>query len=121
MLEGINACSGKGFSKKEAQQHAAEETLKMLRKQPKFCDSIFQAKTERTKMEEEPVMAAPDIEKVIKEEQDFIITPAEEKERETEKEMEKTFEVDFSDIKEASRDDIIAAAEEAAFAEENSK
>ena len=35
--------------------------------------------------------------------------------------MEKTFEVDFSDIKEASRDDIIAAAEEAAFAEENSK
>ena len=121
MLEGINACSGKGFSKKEAQQHAAEETLKMLRKQPKFCDSIFQAKTERTKMEEEPVMAAPDIEKVIKEEQDFIITPAEEKERETEKKMEKTFEVDFSDIKEASRDDIIAAAEEAAFAEENSK
>ena len=121
MLEGINACSGKGFSKKEAQQHAAEETLKMLRKQPKFCDSIFQAKTERTKMEEEPVMVAPDIEKVIKEEQDFIITPAEEKERETEKEMEKTFEVDFSDIKEASRDDIIAAAEEAAFAEENSK
>lgn len=121
MLEGINACSGKGFSKKEAQQHAAEETLKMLRKQPKFCDSIFQAKTERTKMEEEPVMAAPDIEKVIKEEQDFIITPAEEKERETEKKIEKTFEVDFSDIKEASRDDIIAAAEEAAFAEENSK
>ena len=48
-------------------------------------------------------MAAPDIEKVIKEEQDFIITAAEEKERETEKKMEKTFEVDFSDIKEASR------------------
>ena len=120
-IQGERLVIGKGFSKKEAQQHAAEETLKMLRKQPKFCDSIFQAKTERTKMEEEPVMAAPDIEKVIKEEQDFIITPAEEKERETEKEMEKTFEVDFSDIKEASRDDIIAAAEEAAFAEENSK
>lgn len=129
VLENIEACQGKGFSKKEAQQHAAEETLKKLRKQPKFCDSIFQAKTERTKMEEEPVMAAPDIEKTIREEQDFLIVKDMET-RTTEKndvktrterkeDTHETFDIDFSDVqteeKEMTREEIIAAAEKAAF------
>lgn len=114
VLEGIKACSGKGFSKKEAQQHASEATLKQLRKQQKFCDSIFQAKTNRTKMEEEPVMAAPDIEKEKKEMQNFIVSNANEK-----KNADNSFNVDFSDVsaekKEMTREEIIAAAEAVAF------
>ncbi len=119
VLEGIEACSGKGFSKKEAQQHASEDTLRMLRKQQKFCDSIFQAKTNRTKMEEMPVMAAPDIEKV--DEQDFIIAESKSEEPKT-TDDNTNFDVDFSDInsekKEMTREEIIAAAEAAAFQEE---
>lgn len=123
VLEGIDACSGKGFSKKEAQQHASEGTLMKLRKQPKFCESIFSAKTERTKMEEEPVMAAPDIEKEITDNREFIIpaTPAADA-TDAGNAVGKdaaSSEYDFSDVgaeeKSMSREDIIAAAEAAAF------
>lgn len=131
IIEGVECCKGKGFSKKEAHQHASEETLKKLRKQPKFCDSIFAAKTARTKMEEEPVMAAPDIEKEMAEKQQFLIvetqsaalastSTAEEHEQDKAAASETAhFEIDFSDIhteaKEPTREDIIAAAEAAAF------
>ena len=55
MLEGVEGCSGKGYSKKESQQLASKLTLEKLRKEPQFIDQVFAAKTERTKMEEEPV------------------------------------------------------------------
>ena len=131
IIEGVECSKGKGFSKKEAHQHASEETLKKLRKQPKFCDSIFAAKTARTKMEEEPVMAAPDIEKEMAEKQQFLIvdtqntalastSTAEEHQQDKATASETAhFEIDFSDIqteaKEPTREDIIAAAEDAAF------
>lgn len=144
MLENIEACKGRGFSKKEAQQHAAEDTLKKLRKQPKFCDSIFQAKTDRTKMEEEPVAVVPDVEKDVNDAQNFIIsdngataeessetssrnasTQSERRDNERkaapQAEAEETLDIDFSDLqveqKELTREEIIAAAEEAAFDE----
>lgn len=132
VIEGKEGGSGKGFSKKEAQQHASEETLKLLRKQPKFCDGIFKAKTDRTKMEEEPVMAAPDVEKEILESQNFIVlqeTSADQKQKSGMTAAasdgigakSQDFDVDFSDVKheqkELSREEIIAAAEAAAFNE----
>ncbi len=144
MLENIEACKGRGFSKKEAQQHAAEDTLKKLRKQPKFCDSIFQAKTDRTKMEEEPVAVVPDVEKDVNDAQNFIISDnsataeessetssrnastqserrANERKAAPQAEAEETLDIDFSDLqveqKELTREEIIAAAEEAAFDE----
>lgn len=122
VLEGIEACAGKGFSKKESQQHASEATLKKLRKQQKFCDSIFQAKTQRTRMEEEPVMVAPDIEAESKHPQDFIISSNDAMPQDTNTTAPSNdFSVDFSDVstqpKEMSREDIIAAAEAAAFGE----
>lgn len=132
VIEGKEGGSGKGFSKKEAQQHASEETLKLLRKQPKFCDGIFKAKADRTKMEEEPVMAAPDVEKEILESQNFIVlqeTSAEQKQKSGMTAAasdgigakSQDFDVDFSDVKheqkELSREEIIAAAEAAAFNE----
>ena len=69
ILEGIAGEQGKGFSKKEAQQEASKDTLQRLKREPQFVDAVFAAKTNRTKMEEEPAMAVPDTEQ----EQDFII------------------------------------------------
>ena len=132
MLEGVAGERGQGFSKKEAQQQAAEATLKRLKREPQFIDAIFAAKSERTKMEETPTMAVPDTAK----EQDFII--AQEKEPESseapsavaplavgqpavDQPAMDSDEFDLSDIthneQEKSREEIIAEAEAQAFAE----
>lgn len=132
VLEGVEGCSGKGFSKKESQQLASKLTLDKLKKKPQFIDEVFAAKANRTKMEEEPILAIPDTE--VK--QDFLITklePATESPATIAKEEKPTEavvpttknaqtsneEFDLSDIsaKPQSREDIIAAAEEMAFAE----
>ena len=63
-LEGVEGCSGMGYSKKESHQAASKATLQRLRREPQYIDAVFAAKTDRTKMEEEPVMAAPDIDKL---------------------------------------------------------
>ena len=47
---------------------ASKRTLEKLRKQPQYLDSVFAAKTNRTKMEEEPVETVPSTEP-----EDFII------------------------------------------------
>lgn len=132
VLEGVEGCSGRGFSKKESQQLASKLTLDKLKKKPQFIDEVFAAKANRTKMEEEPILAIPDTE--VK--QDFLITklePATESPATIAKEEKPTEavvpttknaqtsneEFDLSDIsaKPQSREDIIAAAEEMAFAE----
>lgn len=132
VLEGVEGCSGRGFSKKESQQLASKLTLDKLKKKPQFIDEVFAAKANRTKMEEEPILAIPDTE--VK--QDFLITklePATESSATIAKEEKPTEavvpttknaqtsneEFDLSDIsaKPQSREDIIAAAEEMAFAE----
>ena len=167
MLEGVEGCSGKGYSKKESQQLASKLTLEKLRKEPQFIDQVFAAKTERTKMEEEPVENVPSTE----ENNDFIIANPETEAnaeaavqtlerqkskrdrrapmyRQTEKEQPvadkeeakesmkenvaavvemheddvldldaEEFDLSGISAKEKSREDIIAAAEAAAFAE----
>ena len=134
LLEGVPGESGKGFSKKEAQQLASEATLKRLKREPQFIDAIFTAKSERTKMEEMPTMAVPSTET----DQDFVIhqesseQPAEPAPREqlsaapevakaAPEDPDPHDEFDLSDIsatpQEQSREDIIAAAEAAAFDE----
>lgn len=132
VLEGVEGCSGRGFSKKESQQLASKLTLDKLKKKPQFIDEVFAAKANRTKMEEEPILAIPDTE--VK--QEFLITklePATESPATIAKEEKPTEavaptiknvqtsdeEFDLSDIsaKPQSREDIIAAAEEMAFAE----
>ena len=65
MLETVKGEIGKGYSKKESQQQASKLTLERLRKNSAYLDSIFAAKTERTKMEEEPVMNVPDTEQKV--------------------------------------------------------
>ncbi len=118
-LEGVAGETGKGYSKKEAQQLASEATLKRLKREPQFIEAIFAAKTERTKMEEMPTMSVPDTET----EQEFIIRQPEEEEVPQVAEEPAVAvdddEFDLSDItttpREQSREDIIAAAETAAF------
>jgi ribonuclease-3 len=119
-IEGVEGCSGTGFSKKESHQQAAKETLQRLRREPQFIDAVFAAKGDRTKMEEEPVMCVPDPEK---EQQDFIIEQPKAAfvAHVTELKHEPDEELTLDDItatpREKSREDIIAEAEAAAFAE----
>ena len=128
-IEGVEGSSAQGYSKKEAQQLAAKETLQRLRREPQFVDAIFTAKSERTKMEEEPTAVAPDLEA----EKEFIIktekmetsevSEAPEPQESQKKQEEPTLndEFDLSDIThntpELSREEIIAAAEAAAYNE----
>ena len=59
VLENVEGCSGTGYSKKESQQMASKLTLQKLKCEPQFIDAVFAAKSDRTKMEEEPVAAVP--------------------------------------------------------------
>lgn len=143
MLESIEGCAGTGFSKKESQQNASKDTLDKLRKKPQFIEEIFAAKADRTKMEEVPVQALPDtvvaevrpdadepkdkettkLQPVFREEvfsQEEAATPMAEEPQAVSLIAEATDdEFDLSDInaKAKSREEIIAAAEQAAFAE----
>ena len=97
ILEGISCGKGKGYSKKESQQKAAKEALKRLKRNPATLDEIFAAKSQRTAMEEEPTCVPPEVQ---------------EKPNEVELEVH-----DRLDALKQEREQIIAAAEEAAFAE----
>lgn len=136
IVEGLEGGSGKGYSKKESQQLASKQTLQSLRRKPQFIDAVFAAKADRTKMEEEPVVVVPDIEQ----KEDFIITASDSKQPEKAKSSESVSNVkpepeekkqagssadsefDLSDItatpRQMSKEDIIAAAEAAAFSEQ---
>lgn len=140
VIEGIEGGTGKGYSKKESQQIASKLTLEQLRKKPQYIDAVFAAKSNLTKMEEEPVQSVP----VTEVKSDFIITKESEteekqvdvfcekvyeetsrKDTEPKVEVKEEEEFDLSDIsstpKEMSKEDIIAAAEAAAFEEEGEK
>ena len=55
LIEGIHACKGKGYSKKESQQIAAHETLNKIKKDAAFVESVFAAKAKREgPLEEQP-------------------------------------------------------------------
>jgi ribonuclease-3 len=133
LIEGVEGGSGKGYSKKESQQLASKETLQRLRREPQFIDAVFAAKGDRTKMEEEPVMSVPDPEK---EQEDFIIETKREEETKSKKQAVSNETVIQSDAaqyqalhdeftlddisakpREKTREEIIAEAEAAAFAE----
>ena len=134
IIEGIEGCKGKGYSKKESQQMASKDTLQRLRREPQFIDAIFAAKTERTKMEEEPVQTVPDVEG----QEDFIIAPQDQAplscpqlggSPEVQRASPNGGKIEGADEEfsldditaipvEKTREEIIAEAEAAAFAEE---
>ena len=57
LIEGIHACKGKGYSKKESQQIASHDTLNRIKKDSAFVESIFAAKAKREEPEEEQVVS----------------------------------------------------------------
>ena len=59
VIEGLDCESGRGYSKKESQQKAAQATLSTLKKDKELTKSIFNAKAQRTAHEEEPVSSVP--------------------------------------------------------------
>ncbi len=130
VIEGVEGECGEGFSKKEAQQLAAKNTLKRLRREPQYIDAVFAAKTNRTKMEEEPSMAVPDTEQHP---DDFIIKASSSNPESPESPESPDIpeypenhptsdEFDLSDItavaKEKTREEIIAEAEAAAYTDD---
>ena len=57
LIEGIPACKGKGYSKKESQQIAAHETLNKIKKDSAFLERILAEKALREAPEETEAMA----------------------------------------------------------------
>ena len=130
LLEGVCGCSGDGFSKKEGQQKAAKDTLDKLKREPQFIDEVFKAKGDRTKMEEEPVNDIPDTDET----QAFMDTSDTDaadgdkhetvfrehvfSEEESAEERKDTLSNNSLFGTGGSREDIIAAAEQAAFEKE---
>ena len=141
VLEGVEGCSSSGYSKKEAQQQACKLTLEKLRRNPQYLDSVFAAKTDRTKMEEMPVEQVPDpessnnfllagvesgkmaheVDEVCEEDQshESVVVCESNVSLGHGEEPVVEDEFDLSDIsaKAQSREEIIAAAEAAAFTE----
>ena len=91
LIEGIHACKGKGYSKKESQQVAAHETLNKIKKDSAFVESVLAAKAKR----EEP--------------KEMIV--------QSESELKMTFEVEKTTLRSYDLEEIIRAAEEAAYSE----
>ena len=118
-IEGVKCGRGKGYTKKESQQNASKEALQLLRKQPKHVDKIFAAKSERTKMEEMPVMeVVPEIQPVDNNPLINIDNPENDKaaaKQKSRKEMEEDFDLSDISLKGKTREEIIAEAEAAAF------
>lgn len=127
VIEGIKCNSASGFSKKESQQLASEETLEYIKKNTRFCDALFEAKKKRQEAEqnketaqEQTVESTKNTTQPAQDEplETTVITTGKPKEEVVE--MKEIDEFDLSDItanpKEPTQEEIIAAAEEAAFA-----
>ena len=133
-LEGIQGETAKGFSKKESHQLAAKATLQQLKKKPQFIDAVLAAKSDR--MNEARAKADADALKRKEKEEQRAKSEEEKKDesylRETRRVIEEgqkqrqakpsgtdNEEFDLSDIqhdfRQPTREDIIAAAEQAAF------
>lgn len=107
-IEGIACCSGKGYSKKESQQLAAKETLKLLKKSPTLLQEISDKK--QNVLPSEPIESESDtandesINKEIEENPSSELSNGE---------------FDLSNIKiskaKQNKEDIVAAAENEAF------
>lgn len=128
VIEGIKCNSASGFSKKESQQLASEETLEYIKKNTRFCDALFEAKKKRQEAEQNKETAQEqtvestgnNTEPAQDEPLETTVITTTGKSKEEVVEMKEIDEFDLSDItanpKEPTQEEIIAAAEEAAFA-----
>lgn len=63
-IEGVLAGTGKGYSKKKAEQETAQNALSRLRHEQGFKDRVFGGKEKRTAMEAQEFAALPRIEEI---------------------------------------------------------
>ena len=61
-VEGVTVGTGKGYSKKQAEQQAAKDALIMMRRDAALYDSVFHAKENRTALEAQEFAALPRVE-----------------------------------------------------------
>ena len=122
---------GESAFKAWMKQVVANEALAFLKNRKKVLfveQDQTAAKADRTKMEEEPVMAAPDIDKLQEEQQNFVIEQEKPVEHvaATESRQEQQSQTVLDDLtldditatpREKTREEIIAEAEAAAFSE----
>ena len=123
-LEGVEGETAKGFSKKESHQLAAKLTLQQLKKKPQFIDAVLAAKSERLNKARAEADEAARLQTANEVEQNKPVEKTEALKYETERQEPRISvvtedEFDLSDIRndfrQPSREDIIAAAEKAAF------
>jgi ribonuclease-3 len=122
LIEGLESGEGEGYSKKESQQIAAKVALTRLKQEPQFIDAVFAEKSKRTAMEEEPTELVPD---TGTDADDFAADEPKDTKPASKQKAKQTNSVDDEmsldnihvSTKEMSREDIIAAAEAAAFAD----
>lgn len=105
VLNGVVCSDGEGYSKKEAQQNASEKTLNTLRSDKSFVEKILVVASEQAEQAE-----MNNDSETSNIENTFVISAAE----------QAVDELSLDDVtaKELSREDIIAAAEAAAYAEQ---
>ena len=121
LLEGVNCCSGCGYSKKESQQEASQLTLARLRREPQLIERIFASKSQRTKMEEEPISVtelselSENSELTENMENSELLENSELSKNSENPKNSELAEISEPSRKPMSREDIIAAAEAAAF------
>ena len=119
LIEGLEAGTGKGYSKKESQQESAKAALAKLKKHPEFIDLIFQTKGKRTAMEENQAFCLSDESATTSlQTTDDRLQTTQNPELTT---QNSSSEFDLSNIsfkeKKQTREDLSAAAEAAAFSE----
>jgi ribonuclease-3 len=101
VLNGVVCLNGEGYSKKEAQQMASEKTINKLKADKTFADKILVVQSEQSEETEKEVE--------IKTESSLKVIAAEQEIDE--------LSLDDLSAKELSREEIIAAAEAAAYSE----
>ncbi len=107
VIEGIVCGQGKGYSKKESQQCAARDALIKLKRQKGLERAVFDAKEKRTAMEEESVSPLPSLP------DDTPSDRASLSDKETATPLQPA-DSDDTSLREKTREEIIAEAEELA-------
>lgn len=130
VVEGVSCASAAGFSKKESQQAASQQALTRIRKEPKFMDRLFAAKKAREAMAEgtasEEKVPTDDAAQAVSDDARSVSATVAKVSPDGVEAMsvsaQSTDEFDLSDIsatpKTVTPEEIIAAAEEAAYADE---
>lgn len=114
-LEGLPGATGKGYSKKESQQIAAQLTMERIRQEPKFVTAILDAKKQRLETTSNEITAD---DKPARQEIQTNGSDTEKKQVQSQPKSQKTTKPvsDKAEIEiPLNKEDIIAAAEEAAF------